>query len=333
MIVAEKTGSIDTAMDVTLQINLCAGDADYAAQTVPALIRAHGGVKSRLAIVDCCRPQRTRIHDPERRLTKSEFARKTSEVRALAEGFKTAGLFDDVTYLEPDDTRFAGLARRYVRPWMTETHDYGGCAFMAYWAVLSLPRTRFVLHYDADILVHQDPGYSWVDGALALWPEQTKAVAAVPRISPPGFAVTPAEDGPSCHEGRPRVNVPGGWMNDWFSTRCFLVDRGRLEPLLPLVGACRAAEYRLRRLVSRGYPPAPEQVLCRSLGTRGWRCLNLASHRAWLLHPARKDSAYYRLLPQLIDSVAAGLVPDAQKGYADLRLDAWSAFAPGRPAI
>lgn len=328
MTATDPLGPIDGVKDVTLQINLCAGDTAYAALTVPALVRSHERVFRRLAIVDCCRPQRTRIFDPDRRSTEGEFARRLSEVRNLAEGFKKAGLFDEIAYLEPGDARLSDFASRYGRRWMTETHDYGGCAFMAYWATLDLPRTRFVLHYDADMLVHQDPGFSWVDDAFALWSVQPKAIAAVPRMSPPGFAATPAEDAPTLHEGRPKEPVPGGWLNDWFSTRAFLLDRSRLSPLLPLVGPWSAAKLGMRRLIDRGYPPAPELLLNRSLGSRGWRCLNLASEKAWLLHPTRKDGEYLRLLPAIMAAVADGRVPDTQKGYADLKLDAWAAFAP-----
>jgi hypothetical protein len=331
MIAAGNLAPIDGRSDVTLQINFSAGDAAYAALTVPALVNAHEGVARRLAIVDCCRPQRTRIFDPDSRVPEPAFRKRLGIIRKLVEEFRRGGLFDEVVYLEPKDPRFRNLASSYVRPWMTETHDYGGCAFMAYWAALDLPRTRFVLHYDADMLLHQDDGFSWVDAALALWPADMRAIFATPRISPPGFAASPAQDGPSSHEGRPARRVEGGWHNDWFSTRCFLADRSRLAPLLPLVRGRRTAVYWLRRLADRGYPPGPELLLFQSLGSRGWRCLHLGSPRAWLLHPTRKDAEYLRLLPRMIEAVAAGRVPQAQKGIADLRLEAWSSFGAGDP--
>jgi hypothetical protein len=323
------SGVIDRVKDVTLQINLCAADLAYARQTVPELVAAHNPAIRRLAIVDCCRPQRTRIFDPDSRQSAGEFERRVVELRRLAESFKEGGLFHEITYLEPGDARFRSFAGRYARPWMLETHDYGGCAFMPYWAAMELPRTRFVIHYDSDILLHQDPGFSWPDDALALWARQTRAVAAVPRTSPPGFAASPTEDAPTLHEGRPKVPTEGGWFNDWFSTRCFFLDRARLGALLPLVGPFGSVILRLRRLINRGYPPAPELLLFRSLGKRGWRCLNLSSNRAWLLHPTRKDNEYIRLLPGIIESVKTGRVPESQRGYADLKLDAWSAFLPG----
>jgi hypothetical protein len=329
MIAAGNFAPIDGRSDVTLQINFSAGDAAYAALTVPALVNAHGGVAHRLAVVDCCRPQRTRIFDPDSRVPEAAFRERLGKIRDLAEDFRLGGLFDEVVYLKPGDPRFLHFAKRYGRPWMTETHDYGGCAFMAYWAALDLPRTRFVLHYDADMLLHQDPGFSWIDEAFALWPGDTRAVFASPRISPPGFAASPAEDAPSSHEGRPALRVEGGWHNDWFSTRCFLADRSRLAPLLPLVRGWRTAVYWLRRLADRGYPPGPELLLFQSLGSRGWRCLHLGTPRAWLLHPTRKGADYLGLLPKMLAAVGAGRVPEIQQGFADLRLEAWSAFEPG----
>jgi hypothetical protein len=328
VIITASHESIDSVKDVTLQINLSAGDATYAALTVPALVAAHDSSIRRLAVVDCCRRKPTRIQKFDIR-SGTEFEERLSAIRTLAEGFKKDGLFDAVAYLEPGDKRFSDFAGKYTRRWITETHDYCGCAHMAYWAALDLPRTRFVAHYDADMLLHQDPGFSWIDNALTFWPQNMRAVAAVPRMSPPGFSSVPSEDAPTRHEGRPKEQTPGGWLNDWFSTRCFLFDRDRLATLLPLIGPMRAAEFWLRKLVDRGYPPAPEQLLFRSLGERRWRCLNLSSEHAWLLHPTRKDADYLRLLPGIMASVAAGSVPNAQKGFADLNLDLWSQFQAG----
>jgi hypothetical protein len=314
---------------ISLQVNLSAGDAGYAALTVPEILRAHPDITDRLLVVDCCRQQRTRIFEPDTRVPAAAFQERLARVRALAEAFHQQGLFQAVAYLEPNDPRFPGFAAKYARPWMTETHDYGGCAYMGYWGALDLPKTRFVLHYDADMLVHQDRGFSWVDDALALLPTQPRALFALPRISPPGWAATPEQDGPSCHEGRPPTAVPGGWLNDWFSTRCFLMDRARLDPQLPLVRGWSILNYKLRQVFDRGYPPGPEHLLFHALGGAGWRTLNLSSGHAWLLHPTRKDAEYYRLLPGMIAAVKAGLCPPAQKGYADLRLDAWAEYLDG----
>lgn len=312
-------------LDTTLQINLSAGDAAYAALTVPRLVSAHPGVAERLAVVDCCRPQRTRIFDPDIRLPEPAFSARVEQIRELAETFRRQGLFDRIEYLTADTPRFRALATKYAQPWMTATHDYGGCAFMAYWAAFDLPRTRYVVHYDADMLLHQSDRIDWAQRALALLCATPNAIAAAPRTSPP-WTDDPALDAPTRHEGRPAARVAGGWLNDWFSTRCLLIDRARLAPELPLVRGAFALSQRLRKYLDRGYPPGPEIVLHRTLGARGRGCLHLDETRAWLLHPARKDALFLSLLPAILSSLHSGDVPSEQRGYADLRLEAWRTF-------
>ena len=299
----------------TLQVNLSAGDAAYAAVTVPRLLRAHAGCAERLLVVDACRQPRTRIFDPDARAPLAAWRTRLDEVRGLA---------DRVETLADGDPRFADWAARYQRPWMRRTHDYGGCAVMAYWAALDLPRTSHVVHYDADVWLHQAPGFDWVPAAVAALTDIPEAVAAAPRTSPPGHAA----DAPTLHDQRPATRVAAGWLNDWFSTRCLLVDRTRLAAHLPLVGPVWGAELAVRALVDRGYPPGPESILHRVLGPRGRRCLHLADERAWLLHPIRKDAAYLDLLPRIGQAVERGVVPPGQRGWADIRVEDWQAWSP-----
>lgn len=308
----------------TVQINLSAGDAAYAAVTVPRLLRAHAGCAERLLVVDACRQPRTRIFDPEVRVPLAAWEQRLAQVRGLAARLQAAGLVDRIETLVAGDPRFAAWAARYQRPWMQRSHDYGGCAAMPYWAALELAATRHVVHYDADLWLHQAPGFDWSAAALGALAEHPQAVAAAPRTSPPGFAL----DAPTLHEGRPATRVGAGWLNDWFSTRCLLVDRARLAAHLPLIGRGWGAVLAVRCLLDRGYPPGPEIILHRSLGPRGRRCLHLADPRAWILHPIRKDAAYLQLLPEIAAAVDRGEVPPAQRGWADIRVDAWQAWSP-----
>jgi len=312
--------------EITLQISLSAGDLAYAHLTVPALVRAHPQVAHRIAVVDLCRPQRTRIFDPDRRLPEPEFSARVQRLRELALHLQRDGLFDELVWLEPGSFLFPALARKYTAEDMAETLDYGGCANMPYWAAIDAPSTRFVLHYDADMCLYQASGYDWALATLEVWKHYPQAVFATPRISPPALDQAPERNLPSIHERRPLEHVPAGWLNDWFSTRCFLVDRHRLSPLLPLARGRLTAEYRLRRWLNRGYPPSPEMLLFRSLGSRGFRRLNLADPRAWLLHPTNKPPAYLTILPQLLECISTGHIPAAQRGRSEIDLVAWGEF-------
>jgi len=313
--------------DTTLQINLSPGDIAYAQMTVPALVEAHrANVDEKLAIVDCCRPQRTKIVDPDRRFPEPEFSQRVEQICAIAEELKAKGYLNRIVYLRPGEPLLSLLSRKYLGNWVHETHDYGGCALISYLAALEVPKTRYILHYDADMLLYQISGYDWSVEAKYLMDREYQAVAASPRISPPFSKEKNISDAPSLHEGRPLSTVEGGWRNDWFSTRCYLIDGEKLASYLPLLQGRLLLETLAMKYLNRGYPRSPEIMLFKRVGVAGgWR-LNLKFEQAWLLHPATKPPRYLELLPQIQRAIQQGQVPVEQRGYADINLSAWEDF-------
>jgi hypothetical protein len=309
--------------DVTLQINLSAGDSTYAAWTVPAIIAAHPGATERLLVVDLCKPQATRIIDPARRYAEPAYTARQQKVLQLSESWLASGLVDRVVALRPGDPLFPVLSRRYLRPWARETHDYGGCALMAYLAAFELCRTRWLLHFDADMLVHQAAGFDWVGQGQQAMAGSANVIAAVPRPSPPS---PDRPEIPSENERLAFRTHASGWLNAWFSTRCYLFDLERLRPLLPLLQGGIYWENILVRLLNRGYPRSPEVILHRRLRAADrWR-LMLRDERAWLLHPVQKDAAFVAVLPRLLEAVRKGEVPAGQRGQQDLDLAHWTSL-------
>jgi hypothetical protein len=119
------------------------------------------------------------------------------------------------------------------------------------------------------------------------------------------------------------IPVKGGWCNDWFSTRCFLMDKEKLNRYLPLIQGRLILETLAIKYLNRGYPRSPEIMLFQRIGRAGgWR-LNLKSEQAWLLHPATKPPRYLELLPKIQQLVMKNQVPVEQKGQADINLSAW----------
>lgn len=306
--------------EITLQINLSAGDVNYAALTVPALLAAHPGVAERVLVVDVCKPQRTGIVDPSTRYPEPGYSQRAAEITRLAAEFQAKGLVDRVITLRPNDPLFATLSERYLRRWVTETHDYGGCALMAYLAAFECCRTRWLLHYDADMLLHQAPGFDWAAVASQVLADDPELIAAIPRPSPP---LVTGPDAPSRTERLSLRPHALGWLNQWFSTRCYLFDVERLRGLLPLLQGRIYWEMLAALWLRRGYPRSPEIMLFRRLRAAGkWR-LMLNDSRAWLLHPTKKDAAFRAALPELLARVRDGQCPEAQRGIQDVDLPAW----------
>ena len=314
--------------DLTLQINLSPGDLAYADQTVPALLRAHPGVAERLLIVDVCKPQRTSIVDPEKRFPEPAFTQRADAIVAFAEKLRARGTVDRVVVLRPGNPLLETLRSKYLRSWVRETHDYGGCALTAYLAAFETCRTRWLLHYDSDLLVYQAPSYDWATDAQARIANDPAVVAASPRPAPP--AAPPEADAPTNAERLALQETPAGWLNTWFSTRCFLFDLDRLRPHLPLLQGRVYWETVIARLRGQGYPRSPEALLFRRMTAAQRSRLTLRDSRAWLLHPTQKDAVFLAALPEILAAVGRGNFPSAQRGEANLQLDAWQHWLAAR---
>jgi hypothetical protein len=53
-----------------------------------------------------------------------------------------------------------------------------------------------------------------------------------------------------------------------------------------------------------------------------WRA-DLITDDAWSLHPGDRSEKFYNLLPKIIKCVNRNEFPEEQRGYFDLRLNAW----------
>ena len=157
-----------------------------------------------------------------------------------------------------------------------------------------------------------------------------RAVIATPRVSPPFAGQLGRADATSLHDGPQPELVDGGWLINWFSTRCLLMDRERLAPYVPILRGKLLVEVLARRLLKRNHPLALEEMLCQRIGGSGGRRLDLATEQAWILHPDSKGERFLRMLPALMDAVAAGEVPIEQRGLENVQLEAWERFLAAR---
>jgi hypothetical protein len=316
-----------SATDVTLQINLSAGDVTYARMTVPALVAAHHGhVKEVVGIVDCCRPQQTQVIDPDTKFPVEVFAARVATIREIAERFLREGVFDRVIYVEPGDPRIDRLLSRYIGWPVTETHDCFGCGLVSYLYGFDEVTTRFLLHYDADMLLHQEPGYDWIVEGVARLQADPSAISATPRVSPP-YDSSSTTAGPSRVQSDVWIERGDGyWRLGWFSARCYLIDVNRLNGWLPLIGLNDwryFIEVIARKVLARGYPPHPEMMIHRrAQRLRAYR-IDLMSEQSFLIHPFDKGDRFVRLLPDILESIHRGDIPGQQRGWENLDLDAW----------
>lgn len=309
--------------NITLQINISPGDINYALLTVPELVKKYNSITQRLLVVDCCRPQKTKIVNPDIKYPTEEFANKVSKIKEIAIELKDKCGFSEVFILESNSPIIKIISKKYLNNVYSNTHAGGGTANMSYWAAIHLPKTRYVIHLDGDMIMYSDPNYNWVTEALELLKMEKNAIFAVPRLCPP---IAKNLELPSHHEGRKFQTKENYWLNDWFSTRHFLIDKEKLQPFLPLITGKIKFETLLRKWLNRVYPFDPEIVLFKKFSLHNLKRVILKSEKTWFLHPQNKAELFNELLPEILKEVNMGNFPEDQAGYEDLKLESWLKF-------
>jgi len=296
--------------DVSLLINLSAGDAAYGYLTARALAEAHQGTCNETVLVlDLSVAQPSKFYDHAGRYREPAYSERARLMRGVADRLQSEGWADRVVCLDGDKSWPKALAKRYFGSRVRETHDFRGAPITAYTAGLESCRNRFVVRYDGDILLHQPPGGDWVREGLDQLSSDSRIIAVSPCPAPP-------------HDRRP------GFFDDlaWFSTRCLLLDRQEISRQLPLVTGRYRLELFLRKILDRTYPPAFETMLTRKLQSRGFMTRYLVGSEAWYLHPEDKGELFLELLPELLFAVRQGRYPSRQTGCETLDLPAWEEY-------
>jgi hypothetical protein len=313
---------------ITLQINLSAGDLQYVDHTVPALVDAHrDSIEECLAIVDCCRPQETRMVDPEEQFPQPEFSEKVERIAEATQALKEDGWIDRIYYLTPDDELIPTVQWKYARSLVDGTHDFKGCGWASYLAGFEEVNTKYMVHYDADMILYQKNGYSWLNEGIRVLRENSDAIAASPRVAPPFQEETGLPDATSRNDLESDAfseEKEDHWKIYWFSNRCYLVDIERFEHYAPFVRGMYALEVLARRLLGRNYPPSTEMMIHKTVTEpqRGYRA-DLMTEKAFLLHPNEKSEAFNNRVDEIIKRVDRKNVPKRQKGWEDIKIDEW----------
>lgn len=279
-----------------MQLNLCAGDADYAGKTVPPLVgQFRNQVGEVLVVLDECLPQASPVFRPRERFDPAVFRNRLEKVRALMKKWQTAGLVDRVEKLGAGDGKIRRINEKYAGTSTGWTHDHWGHAFAAYFAGWELAKGRYVLHADADIFLYDGTGGTWLEEAVEKLERDEKLLAISPRIAPPirgeekGRMVRIGEKDSAWLPSWPLEPGPGGWTSNWLSTRFHVLDREKLRSLLPLTGA--------RGRLWAAWAHGVNALLCPFYGLRAWTAKESPDLLPEFLHRMFRKIAHHKIPP------------------------------------
>uniref|UniRef100_Q01XK6 Uncharacterized protein n=1 Tax=Solibacter usitatus (strain Ellin6076) TaxID=234267 RepID=Q01XK6_SOLUE len=222
-------------------------------------------------------------------------------------------------FLSDIDRKRRQLARKYFGGSVTKARDHRGVPLFGWAAGIEAAETKYVVHFDSDILLHQAAGSNWINMGIGLAEEDTSALFISPLPGPP------TSDG-SLHgqDTVPSRDSHGNFRFKTFSSRRFLVSKERLESLLPTPAVHISRKRRALMQLGHGNSILPWEVsVSRALLESDHYRVHLASPTAWTLHSPDHGPDWVRSLPDTILRIEQGRYPNAQAGHYDLILSAW----------
>ena len=297
-----------------LSILVARTDTRFMLQTIPHLVRACRHPFARRVLVVDTAPL-------GRRFRRRPGIGTAEELQACCRQLIEAGIVDAVAPIDyAPESRRRVYRKHFVVP-MRQTHSHGGYPILGSSAAIEESRADFLLHFDSDMLLYQEPGFSWIDEGISLLREHADLMAVQPRSGPPhrDGRLRQQEEAGEAYERDDR----GIFRFKTFSSRVFLIDRRRFEHLLPLRPALPLLEILRNYLTSRNTMPEWEIMVGCRLQKTGFIRADLMSTRAWTLHPDERGERFEAALPGVIARIEAGDYPPEQGGYYDLLLDLW----------
>jgi hypothetical protein len=296
---------------VTLEILVCPADLGYADDTIRHQLRVFGAqVDEILFAVDVKPPRGGRYADgwgdalPALDALLGELTADHPNARVVRAAGEPAAL--------------EHLGERFFGGTTIPSKDCRGSAFEVYFTAFDGARNDLILHTDSDMLFGGG-AQTWVAEAVALLAADTSVISVIPLSGPPradGELL-----GQSAYTRYPHDSL--AYRFDVWTTRLALFDRSRmLDRLAPLPLSRPPHKRTWVKALLNGNPLVgmPEDILKARVRARGMSRVDLlgSGPGMWSLHPSLKPPEYLRDLPEIIERVEQGDVPEQQLGHYDI---------------
>ncbi|NEO30178.1 MAG: hypothetical protein F6K36_07000 [Symploca sp. SIO3C6] len=320
---------------VSIWILAARTDLPYMLQTIPHLMRAcNYPFTERVLAIDSAPLTGDKLR---RYATGSQ-----EELKSACQKLVDLKVIDRIAEIDYDPALIKKVYQKYfgteqAKLMLNHTHNWKGSTIYASLYCIEASASDYYLHFDADMLLHQDQGNDWISEAIELMESIPTIVATRPLCGPPH------PEGKVLYS-RPAEDPRGFYPHNSFSMRAYLVNKQRFPelspiplmwkyyPLLsrylpsPLQSVFASVERKLRRQVKpiKGALESFEVTSSQRLEETSFVRADLSSTKAWTIHPPDHGPEFIKALPQLISLIEQGKFPLDQAGFYDLLLNEWS---------
>jgi hypothetical protein len=240
------------------------------------------------------------------------------QLRDCCDRLLREGVVDRVVDIDYSEATRQRIYRKHFGRDVRFTHDYRGASVFGFIYSLEALSGDHVLHFDSDMLLHQQD-HDWISEGMTL----LRSCPDVMFVSP--LSGAPRKDGTLHQRQVSYTHDPRGFYAfKVFTSRKFLVRRDRLEQMLPIQPSWVSWKRKLLgRVTGKSSLNVWEIMMSDALQSSKYIRADLSSPQAWTLHTPDHGMAFVEALPDVIQRIETGHYPPDQAGDYDLRLDLW----------
>jgi len=302
---------------IAAQMSTYPMDVRHVEYLLPHQIRVWGPMVDRIVVtIDTHQSRSGRYRGNDFEASLAKLRRLINDARKIHPQLQVA----DVDY--SDATRRA-VARYFFGIDSIPIKAWDGGPFYSYFYGLFVADAQYVMHFDGDMMFGGG-SRTWMQEAIACMEQRPDVLVTAPFPGPPraGGEIF----GHEAHGGfmyRREAMADLAYRHMHVSTRAFMIDVNRFKTTLGAFPLLRPTSRQRLKSKLLGNPPdarEAEVVLSKTLQRSGLYRVDLlgSAPGLWSLHPPYRSEDFYRRLPELIDAVESGRVPEGQRGHYDL---------------
>jgi len=307
----------------SLSIMVARTDLPFMEHTIPHIVRScHFPFLKRVLVVDTAPLSGDKVNRPG--------IGTMDELRQMCSQFIDRGFIDETIDMDySSGYRQRIYQKHFGTARLQPTHNHKGYPILGSIQALEEVPGDYVLHFDSDMLLHQQPDFNWIQKGIELLQKRDDVMFVRPLSGPPG-------EENSFFQNHPYSTDSDGFYGfKFFGSRVFLMDRKKFEKLLPLPilwHKYRNAWMRklpvwllteINRSFGKGHLDSWEVMISRNLEATSFVRATLTDPQAWTIHPIDRGPEFIKNLPRLIELIENGEYPPEQAGHYDFDLEAW----------